>query len=126
MTWRWRSRQICGKETESLELGRLSAHPYMMVLSCYTNSMQRYKLVTQRLLLALSAWFERISFFKKKRPHASLRGTLSKAKLQEAMIQEFLQPNFRYKLRDALNGSEGDVVKQAPRFAWLAALCSRV
>lgn len=29
------------------------------------------------------------------------------------MIQEFLQPDFRYKLRDALDGSEGDMVKQA-------------
>ena len=34
---------------------------------------------------------------------------------QEAMIQEFLRPEFRYKLRDALEGSEGDMVKQA---AW--------
>ena len=33
---------------------------------------------------------------------------------QEAMIQEFLRPEFRYKLRDALDGSEGDMVKQAP------------
>ena len=33
--------------------------------------------------------------------------------LQEAMIQEFLRPEFRYKLRDALDGSEGDMVKQA-------------
>ena len=30
------------------------------------------------------------------------------------MIQEFLRPEFRYKLRDALDGSEGDMVKQAP------------
>lgn len=29
------------------------------------------------------------------------------------MIQEFLRPEFRYKLRDALDGSEGDMVKQA-------------
>lgn len=34
---------------------------------------------------------------------------------QEAMIQEFLRPEFRYKLRDALDGSEGDMVKQV---AW--------
>mmetsp|Transcript_71238 Transcript_71238/g.157260 ORF Transcript_71238/g.157260 Transcript_71238/m.157260 type:complete len:117 (+) Transcript_71238:38-388(+) len=33
--------------------------------------------------------------------------------IQEAMIQEFLRPEFRYKLRDALDGSEGDMVKQA-------------
>eukprot|EP00435_Cladocopium_sp_Y103_P059863 s1019_g21.t1 len=31
----------------------------------------------------------------------------------QAMIQEFLRPEFRYKLRDALDGSEGDMVKQA-------------
>jgi len=36
---------------------------------------------------------------------------------QEAMIQEFLRPEFRYKLRDALDGSEGDMVKQA---AWIS------
>ncbi|CAJ1340204.1 unnamed protein product [Effrenium voratum] len=31
----------------------------------------------------------------------------------DAMISEFLRPEFRYKLRDALTGSEGDMVKQA-------------
>mmetsp|Transcript_118360 Transcript_118360/g.280947 ORF Transcript_118360/g.280947 Transcript_118360/m.280947 type:complete len:117 (+) Transcript_118360:55-405(+) len=33
--------------------------------------------------------------------------------IQDAMISEFLRPEFRYKLRDALTGSEGDMVKQA-------------
>eukprot|EP00438_Fugacium_kawagutii_P002689 Skav218898 [mRNA] locus=scaffold328:286522:287769:+ [translate_table: standard] len=41
------------------------------------------------------------------------RLTLDCQKMTEAMIQEFLRPEFRYKLRDALDGSEGDMVKQA-------------
>lgn len=33
--------------------------------------------------------------------------------IQEKLIGEFMQPAFRYKLRDALDGSEGDIMKQA-------------
>mmetsp|Transcript_35572 Transcript_35572/g.63081 ORF Transcript_35572/g.63081 Transcript_35572/m.63081 type:complete len:117 (+) Transcript_35572:51-401(+) len=33
--------------------------------------------------------------------------------IQEALIDEFMRPAFRYKLRDALDGSEGDMLKQA-------------
>eukprot|EP00439_Symbiodinium_sp_Y106_P014997 s6541_g2.t1 len=33
--------------------------------------------------------------------------------IQEKLIGEFTQPAFRYKLRDALDGSEGDIMKQA-------------
>ena len=32
---------------------------------------------------------------------------------KEKLIGEFTQPAFRYKLRDALDGSEGDIMKQA-------------
>ncbi|CAE7216172.1 unnamed protein product [Symbiodinium sp. CCMP2592] len=33
--------------------------------------------------------------------------------IQDKLIGEFTQPAFRYKLRDALDGSEGDIMKQA-------------
>ena len=33
--------------------------------------------------------------------------------VEEKLIGEFTQPSFRYKLRDALDGSEGDIMKQA-------------
>ena len=32
---------------------------------------------------------------------------------EDKLIGEFTQPAFRYKLRDALDGSEGDMMKQA-------------